>query len=827
MPADPEKKKAEAKPPAEDAENEEVALLIRENDPLESQSHARLFFLASLLLLAGTGWSVWDELYGRRPWKRHQAEFIDKATAELGQQRARIHAELQKSDGYAEIRSELEKIEGELADSSAVKEALAERQEIEARLAAFRKEFMEIRGRYQAAVYRMETTEDGSTRERLLEEIQELERAEDGVSLAMERLAERERELATTLREAEERRKRLQDQLTALEAPLKILERRLKGIRLRKIQIDQYVNSELKLIDRCQSCHPAIVSAGFSHFEHPYRTHPAVIGSDPSGEDQGVGRLLSLHPVEKYGCTPCHRGQGYATTAPVKAHGEVEYWETPILTGATVQASCLKCHAQEPYLEAATQLNEGRRLIKRLGCYGCHNFGDYLTREETWRRNGPDLAGIRRKVNPSWLVDWIEKPQALRPDTLMPDFRFSRQQALAIASYLWQNGNSTPELPQAPPTEEGDVEAGKVLFETRGCLGCHRVGEKGQTAARELSRVGEKMDYTYLAHWILEPQALQPRSEMPKLELVPKEGAQIAAYLITLRTEERGDDAPDLTDPETRRMGQTLITMYNCHGCHAIPGFEDSEPLVPDIDTLGSNPIERFDFGLLEEEVLASAGLRSPRENVGKARELWIRKKLEDPRAFDEGKHKRDFERLRMPDFHLTSEQIDALTTVLLGLTSEHVPEDYRRQPRDIQRAAARGRILYETYRCAACHGEGGVGGVENPNYAKGTVPALDKAAEVMMLYDEEDTEAVMREIVRGIPLDSLLDDPPVRRFGAVVAKYHLLRDTILNGNSAGRADPEGPDPPYHMPSWDEIFDSRQVDDLLVYLLSEYPWDES
>jgi hypothetical protein len=312
---------------------------------------------------------------------------------------------------------------------------------------------------------------------------------------------------------------------------------------------------------------------------------------------------------------------------------------------------------------------------------------------------------------------------------------------------------------------------------------------------------------------------------MPFLNLTPAEAAKVAAYLSTRRQQESEPDSVNLGNPELAAWGRTLITMYNCHGCHVVPGFEDAETLVPDIYTVGANPIERFDFGLLEEEILSSGGLESPRENVGKARELWIRNKLKDPRCFDKGKHKKDIERLRMPDFQLSSRQIEALTTFLLGLTGERVPENYRRVLSDADQAVSRGRVLYRTYRCYGCHGEEGAGNVINPNYVKGTVPALNQVARVMMLWSPKDVDAVIREIVKGVPLGSLVDRPPVRRFNAVLAKYQILRDTIRQGSPAGKADPEGPEPPYHMPSWKEILGSREVDDLMVYFLSVYPWE--
>ena len=38
--------------------------------------------------------------------------------------------------------------------------------------------------------------------------------------------------------------------------------------------------------------------------------------------------------------------------------------------------------------------------------------------------------------------------------------------------------------------------------------------------------------------------------------------------------------------------------------------------------------------------------------------------------------------------------------------------------------------------------------------------------------------------------------------------------------------DPAGPEPPLQMPAWQYIVDEREIDALLVYFVSIYPWDE-
>jgi len=57
-----------------------------------------------------------------------------------------------------------------------------------------------------------------------------------------------------------------------------------------------------------------------------------------------------------------------------------------------------------------------------------------------------------------------------------------------------------------PKHKPGNAAHGKELFETRGCLACHSIGEgdefQGGTFAANLTRVGEKDNYDYLVRWV-------------------------------------------------------------------------------------------------------------------------------------------------------------------------------------------------------------------------------------------------------------------------------------------------------------------------------------
>lgn len=135
----------------------------------------------------------------------------------------------------------------------------------------------------------------------------------------------------------------------------------------------------------------------------------------------------------------------------------------------------------------------------------------------------------------------------------------------------------------------------------------------------------------------------------------------------------------------------------------------------------------------------------------------------------------------------------------------------------------ARGRWLFHVNGCFTCHGPQGEGGVSNPNYVKQTVPALNLIGEHMFLFFPEDRQAIVKALDQGIPLQKLVNDPPVPRFEAVLAQYDAIRKVIEGGNPAGKLDPHGPTPPLQMRPWGQRFADKDIDALIAYLLTLEP----
>jgi hypothetical protein len=103
---------------------------------------------------------------------------------------------------------------------------------------------------------------------------------------------------------------------------------------------------------------------------------------------------LKTHDPEKFGCSPCHQGNGRATTSVEKAHGTYEHWLWPLFPKGNVEAGCQNCHAADMVLvmgDVGSTLNEGKDLFRQRGCMGCHRYEGYDKEPE-------DLLSIAQQI---------------------------------------------------------------------------------------------------------------------------------------------------------------------------------------------------------------------------------------------------------------------------------------------------------------------------------------------------------------------------------------------------------------------------------------------
>jgi len=262
--------------------------------------------------------------------------------------------------------------------------------------------------------------------------------------------------------------------------------------------VQQIWAADLARADRCVTCHQATAYKGFETAEHPYRTHPI----EP----------LQQHPVEDYGCTSCHGGQGWAIDTAA-AHGEVAHWEEPLLSrslgdtytlagnkNALMQMNCNTCHRYDRETPGAGAINLAKRLVNDKGCRACHvinGFGGTI---------GPDLTTVGEKAPEqydlsrlsgqrtafAWHVAHFKDPRALSEGTVMPNFNFSTEQAQALSMLMlsWRRAD-VPALyvsgaPRTDPRSPDELKAEAAMrtgpggwFVQTGCFVCHSISALG------------------------------------------------------------------------------------------------------------------------------------------------------------------------------------------------------------------------------------------------------------------------------------------------------------------------------------------------------------
>ena len=77
-------------------------------DPEEKRSYAATFALCAGALLAVALWSVLDDLFQRRPWKKYQAELSWRQIETLESEIAAGEEKLAKDEAYQKLMAELE-----------------------------------------------------------------------------------------------------------------------------------------------------------------------------------------------------------------------------------------------------------------------------------------------------------------------------------------------------------------------------------------------------------------------------------------------------------------------------------------------------------------------------------------------------------------------------------------------------------------------------------------------------------------------------------------------------------------------------------------------
>jgi mono/diheme cytochrome c family protein len=186
----------------------------------------------------------------------------------------------------------------------------------------------------------------------------------------------------------------------------------------------------------------------------------------------------------------------------------------------------------ERFRDTADPARGGQLLLGELNCVSCHQpagtAGD--------RKQAPILDGVAGRARLSHLRKFLRDPQAVKPGTTMPNLFAgdpnAEQKVEALVHFLATTGALKHERPDAKA-----VSSGRDLYGKVGCVACHGTRDPGgaeQTILPISVPLGDlKAKYTIatLTAFLESPHKVRPSGRMPKL-LNQKEARDVANYLL-------------------------------------------------------------------------------------------------------------------------------------------------------------------------------------------------------------------------------------------------------------------------------------------------------
>ncbi len=436
----------------------------------------------------------------------------------------------------------------------------------------------------------------------------------------------------------------------------------------------QFWLPDLDRIDRCTTCHLGIDDPAFAAAPQPFRTHP--------------GTWLTTHPVERFGCTICHDGQGDATTYRDAAHRPIPFVERPMRPAETIEANCGRCHRS---LDApdAPALSGGRRLILDSGCVSCHDIPGF----EGLTFRGPALDSVGYKVRSGWLGAWLANPKDYLLHSKMGNFRLSPQEIDGLRPFLLSQRAQPPLDSTGVDWAKADTDAGRALFGELRCVSCHMVNGRGGDMGPELTRIGDKVGRAWLFSFLKDPYREQPETAMLQYRLNDTQLRDLTAFLLDeYRTGAAGPDQAGAAgaDAQAVAAGRATFVHRGCPSCHHLESVPDPGRIGPSLAGVADRDPEQLQYG--------AAAVRRTTDNY-----LFL--KVLKPETLGAPS--------LMPTFGFRPEDAAKITLALAGLRSADLPAAFVRSRPQVSayRPAGPFGALVNRYRCLSCHSIGGYGG--------------------------------------------------------------------------------------------------------------------
>ena len=255
-------------------------------------------------------------------------------------------------------------------------------------------------------------------------------------------------------------------------------------------------------------------------------------------------------------------------------------------------------------LNVEAYVKEGERLIRKRGCFGCHDIQGFETAEKI----APDLTSFSTKrllemffgeavhVKQTWedfTLNKLLNPQIYqteRVQQIMPNFKFTVEQAKALRVFLKaQNDDRAPKAMTKTLSEAEDaIQEGRRLVRRYNCDGCHRIESLGGAIAafyegislappplvQDNLQEGEKVQSTWLYEWLARPTRVRPwlQVRMPTFGLNIDEATALTKYFGALANVRlpyefvlARDIPPEMLEAGRRLTGKDYFDCFSCH----------------------------------------------------------------------------------------------------------------------------------------------------------------------------------------------------------------------------------------------------------------------
>src|SRR6266550_6899447 len=674
----------------------------QEKDPVVSSSLGKPLVISSVLLLLSLAWGLYDEVWGTRPWKTYQAQFIKVYSKYLKSARpdeAKFEAQIKASPEYKQLDKEMQeaenavRVEGKKIDDTV-------NQTIIPQTLALNEKFQEVRSEIGALTYQIEITKDDSGKNKLRNEIAKIKQRVVTVKLPNADGSTTKKDYTYDQMDADlkawkdEKAKVLQSRVQLYKPATELRAKRdkflsdkiaeastdtLAGVEKKldnfPLKIRQIHVKDVDLVDRCESCHLGT--------REPVTLTKASMGGNEVFVSHPDKELLKIHDPEKFGCTPCHGGNGVATDSIVKAHGRHTFWLWPMHHLENVEAGCQQCHYKEIVTEMADTLNQGREIFRLRGCMGCHRY-------EGFDREPEDLSNFQKQIG---LLEQQKAEWGREAGFDIQKADRSKDNAEAQRLYAYADDLKVRSSGLDAKVEQLDIRSKSLIREIK------KVGPS-------LKEVKMKIRKEWLPVWIENPNHWRPGTKMPTFRLDKDEVQAIAAFVWqSAVTGKLNTNTPG--DPE---KGKEAFETRGCMACHSMGEGTAKEggTFAANLSRVGEK--DNYDYLV--------RWIHNPRQRTLPYSPSLKRDLTEDDYKkkgvpfvfdFDHTKCPNDGHELQvqqmtpMPNLRLNMNEVRDIASYLMTrkhADATYAQADYIEDPK----LKAKGQFLVKNYGCAGCH---------------------------------------------------------------------------------------------------------------------------